>query len=213
MIRYNPVNSDTTTQPITYYPKTCFVMCQLKKPIPKEQDEIRKRLSSFLTTKGFSEIDADSIITGRDFLIKIWEMILRVPIGIAVITKKTSRKTLANIFYEIGVLQACGKETLVIKTNDTSMPTDFVRTEYLTYDDEFEERLTKYFDFIYNLENHFDMMADQLENDPLLAIDYLRRAFLINGDNKFRERAQDIYKKFNFKDRSINSVENLLLRF
>jgi hypothetical protein len=56
-----------------------------------------------------------------------------------------------------------------------------VRTEYLPYDDDFENSLAKYFDFIAGLEYHFDVMADQLEQDPLLAIDYLRRLYLCHG--------------------------------
>ncbi|MFC2033223.1 hypothetical protein ACFLUB_01700 [Chloroflexota bacterium] len=213
MIRYNPINSDAVTTPINYLPKTCFIMCQLKEPIPEQQDEIRKRLSNFLKIRDIKEIDADSSITGRDFLLKIWGMIFQVPVGIAIITKKTTRKTLANIFYEVGILQACGKETLVIKTKGSSVPSDFIRTEYLNYDDELEGKLTKYFDFIDSLESHFDMMAEQLEKDPLLAIDYLRRAFLITGKDNFRERAQDLFSKSDYKDRRRDCVENLLLRF
>jgi hypothetical protein len=33
------------------------------------------------------------------------------------------------------------------------------------------------------------MMAEKLQQDPLLAIDYLRRAFLLTGDNSYREKA------------------------
>ena len=213
MIRYSPINSDAVTTPLQYLPKTCFIMCQLKKPIPDKQDEIRTRLRKFLDTRGYKEIDADSIMTGRDFLEKIWSLIFRVPIGIAIITKQTTSKTLANIFYEIGILQACGRETLVIKTKGASVPSDFVRTEYLPYDDDFEDRLAKYFDFITGLEYHFDIMADQLEQDPLLAIDYLRRLYLITGDQSCRDRAQILYSKLDLQNRRSNCVENLLLRF
>ena len=213
MIRYNPIDSDPSTVPIRYLPKTCFVMSQLRKPVPENQVAIRKRLSTFLNTNGYNEIDADSSLTGRDFLVKIWTMVFQVPIGIAIITRQTTRKTLANIFYEIGLLQAYGKETLLIKTSDTRVPTDFVRTEYLNFDDDFEAKLDKYFTFISSLKEHFDIMAEQVQNDPLLAIDYLRRAFLITGDSGYREKAQILFSKSRRRRRATNCVENLLVNF
>jgi len=213
MIRYNPIDSDPNTTPVHYLSKTCFVMCQLKNPIPASQIEIRGKLSEFLRNRGFNEIDADSSLTGKDFLVKIWGMIYQVPIGIAIITRKTPRRTLGNIFYEIGIFQAFGKETLVIKTRDARIPTDFIRTEYLEYDDDFETNLNKYFDFILSLQEHFDIMAEQLRHDPLLAIDYMRRAFLITGDTKYREKAQELYASSRRGRRATNCVENLLVNF
>lgn len=213
MIRYNPIDSDPSTVPIRYLPKTCFVMSQLRKPVPEIQTVIRQRLGEFLKTRGYNEIDADSSLTGRDFLVKIWTMVFQVPIGIAIITRQTSRRSMANIFYEIGLLQAYGKETIVIKTRDTRVPTDFVRTEHLNFDDDFEANLDKYFTFISSLREHFEMMAEQLQNDPLLAIDYLRRAFLITGDISYREKAQLLYSKSHRRRRATNCVENLLVNF
>lgn len=213
MIRYSPMDSDPSTIPIRYLPKTCFIMSQLRPPIPEVQVEIRRRLSDFLKSKGYSEVDAGSSITGRDFLAKIWRMVFQVPIGIAIITPRTTRKAMANIFYEIGLLQAYGKETLVIKTNDVRVPSDFVRTEYLEYGNDFETKLGQYFDFVSSLKEHFDMMAEQLENDPLLAIDYMRRAFLISGDQSYRQKAQQLYSRSFRRRRATNCVENLLLNF
>jgi len=213
MIRYNPTDSDPCTIPVKYLPKTCFVMTQSRKPVPENQVIIRQRLTRFLKAHGYNEIDAHSLLTGRDFLAKIWTMVFQVPIGIAIITRKTNRRTLANIFYEIGLLQACGKETLIIKTKDTAVPTDFIRTEYLNFDDDFEANLGRYFKFISSLREHFDVMAEQLENDPLLAIDYLRRAFLITGDNSYRQKAQSLYSRSRRGKRATNCVENLLVNF
>lgn len=188
-------------------------MCQLRKPIPESQAQIRNKLSSFLKNNGFKEIDADSSLTGRDFLVKIWGMVFKVPLGIAIITRQTTRKTLANIFYEIGLLQAYGKETLVIKTKDAGVPSDFIRTEYLEFDNDFDAKLSKYFEFISSLQEHFDTMSEQLKNDPLLAIDYMRRAFLITGDTSYRERAQQLYSDSRRSKRATNCVENLLVNF
>jgi len=105
-------------------------MTKIGKPIPNEVKNIRTTLSKYLKKETINEIDADSYITGKDFLIKIWDNIISVPLGIAVITEELSQRTLENIFYEIGLFQALGKETLIIKTKETSVPSDFVRTEY-----------------------------------------------------------------------------------
>lgn len=213
MIRYSPISSDPSTIPIQYLPKTCFVMSQLRQPVPESQMAIRQRLSKSLRAHGYDEIDADSSITGRDFLAKIWTMVFQVPVGIAIITRQTTRRSLANIFYEIGLLQAYGKETLIIKTKDTTVPTDFIRTEYLSFDDNFEFKLDKYFAFLSSLTEHFDIMAEQLQNDPLLAIDYLRRAFLISGDDQYRDRARCLHSGSRRRKRAANCVENLLVSF
>ncbi len=213
MIRYNPVDSDASTIPVKYLPRTCFIMCQLRKPEPDDQAEIRKRLGTFLAAMRFSEIDANSSLTGRDFLAKIWNMTFQVPIGIAIITRRTTRRSLANIFYELGLLQAYGKETLVIKSQDVRVPSDFVRTEYLEFGDDFEEGLKKFFDCVFSLQEHFDLMADQLRNDPLLAIDYLRRAFLITGEESYRAKARQLHEELRGVVRSANCVENLLVKF
>jgi len=213
MIRYSPIDSDPSTKPVSYLPKTCFVMAQIRPPISGIQSEIRLQLSNFLKAKGFHEIDSGSSVTGRDFLVKIWNIAFQVPIGIAIITRSTPRKTLANIFYEMGLLQAFGKETLVIKTKDAGVPSDFIRTEYVVYDNNLKANLHKYFDFVSSLRDHFDIMAEQLERDPLLAIDYMRRAFLLTGETSYRKKAKQLYNRSRGAKRASNCVENLLTNF
>ena len=94
-------------------------MTKLGSPIPREVNIIRSNLAKIFVDYNISLIDANDIRTGKDFLLKIWQIILGVPLGIAIITNDMSNKTLANIFYEIGLMQAYGKETLIIKTVDT----------------------------------------------------------------------------------------------
>jgi hypothetical protein len=188
-------------------------MCRLRKPIPDDQAEIRKRLGKILNKRGYSEIDAESSIIGKDFLSKIWNIVFQVPIGIAIITKATRGKTFGNIFYEIGLLEATGKETLVIKTKDIMIPSDFIRTEYIEYDNDFENKINKYFDSISKLQDHFDFMAKQLKKDPLIAIDYLRRAYLITGDDGYRKKAQILYSESCKKGTVIPCVQDLFVNF
>ena len=80
MILYKPTDGDVQTTKIEYRPKTCFVMTQLGTPIPREVKKIREELTEILSKYGMKEIDAGSEITGKDFLLKIWRMIVAVPL-------------------------------------------------------------------------------------------------------------------------------------
>lgn len=213
MILYSPTNGDVYSVPVNYRPRTCFIMTQLRKPTPAEVIEIRQALRQCLCGRDIAEIDADSVVTGRDFLMKIWQMIIAVPLGIAIIHKTMSPQTLSNIFYEIGLLQAYGKETIIIRTKGTKIPSNLVRTEYIEYNASFESNLNKFLDVFLDLPDHFDTIADQMENNPLLAIDYLRRAYLISGDDSYKQKATSIFDSSCFEGRAKNSVEMLLIKF
>lgn len=213
MIFYNLSDGDAYTAKVDYNPRTCFVMTQMGKPVPQVVAEIRDQLEKSLADYDINIIDANSVVTGRDFLLKIWRMILAVPLGVAIIHHEMSAQTLSNIFYEVGMLQAYGKESLVIKSEGTYVPSDFVRTEYLEFNDDFTGRLEKYFKSFFQQADYYISIADQLENNPLLAIDYLRRAYLISGEEALRSRARQIFGEASIEGRAKNSVEMLLVNF
>lgn len=213
MIYYNPIDADPIVKPVEYSPRSCFVMTKLGEPVPEIITEIREKLSAKLQAVNITEIDASSMITGRDFLLKIWNQILSVPLGIGIVDETMNSQTMSNIFYEFGVMHAYGKETLIIKTSNAKIPSDFVRTEYVVYNSDFEASLDKFFDTFFSLEDYFIQMADQLEKNPLLSIDYLRRAYLISGNEKYKEEVKELSKALDLAARAKNSVENLVTRF
>ena len=211
MIFYSPITGDVQTTKIAYRPRTCFLMTQLGGDIPAEAEEIRATLLQVLKVHDVALIDASSEVTGKDFLQKIWQMIVSVPLGMAVIHKEMPARTQCNIFYEIGMAQALGKETMILKAKDAQVPSDFVRTEYISHDQRFAENLHKYLDSFFKQASYYETLADQLEeNNPLLAIDYLRRAFLISGDETLRSRVNSIFDSVETGERASNSVEMLL---
>lgn len=189
MILYDPIEGDVSTKQISLRPRTCFIMTQLSTPIPREITNIRRTLKKYLKQREFNAIDANSDISGRDFLMKIWKMVLSVPVGIAIISDDLPPLTLANIFYEIGLLQAYGKETLVIKTQNAHVPSDFVRTEYIQYNKNFKSKILKFLDGLEEQAEHYAVTAKSLKANSLLAIDNLRRAYLITGDDKYKTEA------------------------
>ncbi len=188
-------------------------MTQLGEPIPSEVSSIRQDLDKILSQRKFNLVDANSVITGRDFLQKIWDMLVSVPLAVAIVHEDMPAKTQCNIFYEIGIAQALGKETIVIKTQKAEVPSDFVRTEYIEYDGHFEEKIDKYLNGLFERADYYELMAEQLQENPLLAIDYLRRAFLVSGQEQCSEQAKKILSTLSLEGRTGNSVEILLAKF
>src|SRR5208337_3179175 len=129
MIYYRPTDGDVYQSKILWRVRTAFLMTQLGDKIPEKAVSIRENVESVLARKNIRLIDADSITTGKDFLLKIWDLVLSVPIGIAIIYKGMPSRTLSNIFYELGWMHAYGKETIVVKEENIKIPSDFVRTE------------------------------------------------------------------------------------
>jgi hypothetical protein len=132
------------------------------------------------------------LVAVRRFLLKIWGQIIAVPAGIAIIDRGMSARTIGNIFYEMGLMHAYGKETLVVKTRDTEIPSDFVRTEYVQYGDDFGDRIRQFMTGVLELAEHYGQVGSLAERNPLLAIDYFRRAYLISGDPEWQERAREV---------------------
>lgn len=185
---YNPVTGDVLDHKPKLRPRTCFIMTKIGSQITKEIRTIRKSLSKCLEKQSFHELDAAKEIHGRDFLQKIWKMILSVPIGIAIISDDLSANTRANIFYELGLLQAYGKETIIIKTKNANIPSDFIRTEYIEFENnkykKFGKDLENYFEKINERADYYVELSKDTKKVKSLSKDYLHRAYLITGDKE-----------------------------
>ena len=165
-------------------------MTQLGPPVPPVITEIRRKLTNFMRRHGITLLDANAEVTGRDFLLKIWEMILSVPMGIAIVDRNMTSTAMYNVYYEIGVMQAYGKETLVVRTPDTEVPSDFVRTEYVIYDTEFATRIRKFIAKCKEQAKFYLVTAQNLKKNPPLAFDYFRRAYLMTGNKQIQDEAR-----------------------
>lgn len=210
MILYGLVDGDPYTRKVRYQPRTCFLMTQLGEPVPEQVISIKCDLNNILKSQDIKLIDANSDVTGKDFLSKIWSMIVAVPLAVAVVHKDMPVSTLHNVFYEIGVAQALGKETIVIKAKDAEVPSDFVRTEY---DEAFQMKMNKFLKSFFERAAYYEDMASLMEQNPLLAIDYLRRAYLITGRKECRKRAANILGSLTLEGRARDSVEMMLAEF
>lgn len=116
MIIYNPLDGDVVGYSIKSRSRHCFLITQLGERTPVAVKSIHKSIKTCCQSIKYSMIDASTITTGKDFLLKIWKLIASVPICVVVLSEETPVSTQANIFYELGVAQALGKETIIIKT-------------------------------------------------------------------------------------------------
>lgn len=161
----------------------------------------------------FRTVDAASVTTGKDYLLKIWALAVSCPVGIAIVHEGIRPDTMANVFYELGWLHAYGRETVVIKIGDVKLPSDLVRTEYISMDAHFNRSLEGFLTSLNERAEYYQTLAELLEANPLLAIDYLRRAYLITGDVALRRRARRIFATSDLDGRARNSVERLMITF
>jgi len=192
MINYDLIVGDVYSKMIKYKPKTCFIMTKLGKSIPPKIYNMRRTVEKYLKDHNFEIIDASSEVTGRDYLFKIYELILSVPLGIALISEELYPKTIANIFYEIGLLQALGKETLIIKTEEYDIPSDFIRTEHIEYDRKFKNKINKYFKKYLEQAEHYELLGCELIKNPIISIDYLKRSHLMTGEIKTKDKMNKV---------------------
>jgi len=195
MIVYSPINGEVLTDAVKFHPRTAFIMTQLGTPLPKELTKIRKGLKKELKKFKFKQVDASSLVTGKDFLHKIWKIILGAPLGIAILTEDMPDRTIANIYYELGMMDALGKETLIIKSKDYEIPSDFKRTEYVNFNSRFISSFKKFQSNLNEREGHYWLMGELMKADPVLAIDYIKRAYLLRPLKKYLREANRIYNK------------------
>ena len=174
---------------------------------------MRKAVQRTLARRKYRLVDAGSQITGKDFLLKILKMLYAVPLAVGIFHQGMPVKTQLNIFYELGVAQAMGKETIIVKAPGSVIPSDFVRTEYIEFNASFSTGFGKFLDSVFEAAEHYETVADQLDRNPLLALDYLRRAYLITGDRRLRRVAQRVLKEARVTHRAQNSVEALAASF
>lgn len=213
MIIYNPLDGEAITTNIPGNLRHCFLMTRLGQPIPPGVERMRHNITAICREADFRVIDASSRVTGRDFLNKIWRLIASAPLSVGICHEEIPPSSQANIWYELGVAQAMGKETVIIKSRHADIPSDFVRTEYISYDDDFDINFTKFLTDVDERADHYELVADQLEKNPVLAIDYLKRAYLISGNTQLRTKVQSLIKEAGLERRAKNSVEFLAASF
>jgi len=93
-------------------------------------------------------------------------------------------------------MQALGKETIIIRTADVKIPSDFIRTEYILFEPDNRKKFsTDVKMFIKSLdeqEEHYSQLADTLAANPIYSADYLMRSYLIRPQKKTKNKLKAI---------------------
>jgi hypothetical protein len=188
-------------------------MSAMGAPVPAEVVRVKQRVITTLRRANFTTVDSASATTGRDYLLKIWALAVSCPVGIAIVHEGIRPETMANVYYELGWMHAYGRETVVIKIGDVKLPSDLVRTEYIEMNAGFTQSLKDFLSSLKERAVYYETLAGLLEANPLLAIDYLRRAYLLTGEAALRRRAVEIFAESGLEGRARDSVERFLVRF
>jgi hypothetical protein len=108
-------------------------MLQLGGTISTAEVAIHRLVGEALAARGIEEITAPAVAGTGDYLQKIIDLIRGSGFGIAIFSDLTPARTLANIFFELGVAGILGKPVQLLLAGPSDPPSDFVRTEWIRY--------------------------------------------------------------------------------
>lgn len=112
-------------------PKTGFLISS-----SSENDSgIRGKIGEIFDSNGFNLKDAMNIRGTGNLYCKICEQILSSAFGVALITKDTPIDALRNIFLEIGLMTAFGKEIIILTDSMENVPSDLQGKEVFIFTD------------------------------------------------------------------------------
>jgi hypothetical protein len=153
-------------------------------------------VSARLAAHRFEPISAADVHATKDYLEKIIQTVRGCGFGVAVFSRFTPADTMGNIFFEVGQCNLFGKPVVLVKTDDTKVPSDFVRTEWVTYDGANDSKLSaeldKAFTEMNELSDYYETLGnlafEAREFDAELAFERYRQAFLINGSSRLQRK-------------------------
>jgi len=92
-------------------------------------DEVRAALAR----ANFEVVTASDVRGTGDYLHKIINLIRGCGFSIAVFSDRTPPRTLGNIFFEVGLAGMLGKPVQLVLHGENPAPSDFVRSEWISY--------------------------------------------------------------------------------
>lgn len=177
-------------------------MRQLGRP-PTIDQAMARIVEDVLRKRGFQTKDADASTGGKDFLERILELIRATGFTIAIFSDKTRSTALANIMLELGFAAMCGKPLLIVKSSKAKAPSDFSRTDWISYEgaDEgrFRSKLNQGLDAIESLIEYEDTLLSVAlaaqSMDCAVAFERANKGFLLSGRPNFIAAARLIHKR------------------
>lgn len=176
-----PNSGDECHKRIKPLPKTAFLIISYS---GEKFREIENTIVKTLKEKDYQVILAKDIKQSRNLLCKICQTIRSTPIGIIVYTEDTPKRSLPNIFYELGLITAFGKEPILIKSKKAKIPSDLHGLEWIEFErlDELAENLSMTIDHLEEIANYYLDRAYICEEagDTYNAVIFFERSYLLN---------------------------------
>jgi hypothetical protein len=153
-------------------------------------DEVRAALAD----QQFSAVTAADIRGTGDYLVKIVNLIRGCGFVVAIFSEGTPARTLANIFFEVGVAGMLGKPVQLVLSGTNPAPSDFVRTEWIAYKprklaalrSDLAASLTRIGEMAVYYRTIGDVALEAERADLELAFERYRQAVLIGDDDLAR---------------------------
>lgn len=173
-------------------------MLQLGPRIAPTEQVMATTVRDVLVDGRFMPVTASEVRRTSDFLHKIIDLIRGCGFGVAIFSDRTPARTLANIFFEIGVAGVLGKPVQLIWSGrdprSNAAPTDFIRTEWIRYVPGDEDRFrADVRDAISQIEEGAtfytkigNVALEALVPDLELAFERFKQAVLISDDAEAR---------------------------
>lgn len=93
------------------------------------QTTYEKLIRPAIEAAGLTCTRGDTLVRVGDLTTNIWQSILRAGVVIAEVSVPN-----VNVFYELGLVHALGKDTILLKRADSTLPADFGGAHYHEYD-------------------------------------------------------------------------------
>jgi hypothetical protein len=107
---------------------------QLGGTISTAEVEMARVARNFLRARRVSSVTALDVPGTGDYLNKIVDLIRGCGFAFAIYSDATPARSLANIFFEVGVALLIGKPVQLLVAGSAPTPSDFIRTEWISYD-------------------------------------------------------------------------------
>jgi hypothetical protein len=196
---FSPLSEDVLEGPFESKPRRAFVMLHSGKTISAIEKKMDKVI--FTSLKRLRHPVEKAVTPGgtKDYLEKIIQTIRGCGFGVAIFSEFTPAPTLANIFFEIGLCGLLGKPVILVKSAKAQMPSDFVRTEWLTYQGGDTTKLRKDFESsikgITALAKYYEKLGDLAveakDADLELAFERYKQALLIAGSPTAKRKIKE----------------------
>jgi hypothetical protein len=207
---FSPLSEDILEGPFKPLPRTAFVMLHSGRKVSPIEEEMDRIVCDCFKRLGHPVIKAARFVGTKDFLEKIIQIIRGCGFGVAIFSESTPAPTLANIFFEIGLCNILGKPVILVKTAKAKAPSDFTRTEWVTFRGRDERRLKddleSSIESIIELAQYYEALGDlAMEADNIdveLAFERYKQAVLISDSKSAQEKIQSLLQHIKNKGES-----------